>query len=585
MIEYIVISQLITVIISLFYFKKRDIEKIKYYVAGFSSLSALIAIHVFVSQISNPVFSYKHLYNFMIINRFYCSMGLLSDSLSITASCVSCIIAALVNFYSIGYISRNISLFLLYINAFSLFSTLFAASNNLLQMYICLTILSVILYFLIVLDSKQKSVNCGFKITFLHKFGDVCFIISMIAVFIIFGSLNFDEINKFSVQNDVQMDLIEITAILMLISIFIRSSQIGFASSVEYLSRLQIPASAIISSSVFFAFGMFVMIRLQSFFEFSDFVQNATIVFGAISAVYCAIKSAFSRNINKILLHATSSQVGLMIIACGFASYGSAIMLFVTHAFSKVLLFFSAGSVIRSLSGEKYIDKIGGLLELLPKTYVGFIMAALSTLCLPLLPYYYVQKILLNDILNSELSTYYIGLISIIITFILTNVYIFRTIYFIFYGKNKAEETVLAYLNENENFIINTIYLSVFFAIFSGVVFYYTSYSNVIWKDVFAFSLLNTNVTLLYSIINLCGISFAAIICKSIKSKELIPRFNFHDYNSNILRNFLDKIENIKFKKIINVDYNYYSENVIKPGASFICFVLIVFLFIAICNS
>jgi NADH-quinone oxidoreductase subunit L len=582
MIEYIAVSQLITIIVNAIYLRKNEIEKIKYCISGFALLSALIAVTVFIVQISNPVVFYKHLYNFMIIDEFDCSIGLLSDSLSITISSVSCIIAALVNFYSIGYVHRNISAFLLYINLFSFFSTLFIAANNLLQMYICLAILSVILYFLIVFDGKQKSLIHGFKIIWLHKFGDIGLIISIIAIFLIFGSLDFDDINKFSIQNDIQMDLIETTAIIMLISIFIKSSQVGFTSSMIYISRLQIPAAAIVNSSIFFAFGIFAMIRLQSFFEFSDFIRNTIIILGAISAIYSAIKAMFSRDINKILAYSTSSQIGLMIVACGFSSYGAAIILFINHAFSKALLFFCAGSVVRALSGEKYIDRMGGLLNLLPKTYVGFIMAALSITCLPLLPYYYAQKILLNDILNSELSLYYTGLIAIVITFLLTNIYVFRTIYFIFYGKNKIEEKTLAYLNENEKYIIKVIYASIFFAVFSGIVFFYIAYNNMVWKDVFAFSSSqDTNIMPISFITNLCGILFAAAICKTIKPKELILQLNLNAfYFQAFMRRSLNNIKGImknymkkhraKLEKIMNADYCYYLENKLKPSLSYL---------------
>lgn len=596
MIKYIAVSQLITIIINVIYLQKNEIEKIKYCVSGFSLLSALIAITIFILQISNPIASYKHLYNFTIIGEFDCSIGLLSDSLSITISSVSCIITALVNFYSIGYINRNISLFLFYINLFSFFSTLFIAANNLLQMYICLAILSVILYFFIVFDGKQKSITYGIKITWLHKFGDIGLIISIIAIFIIFGSLDFDDINKFSIQNDIQMDLIETTATIMLVSIFIKSLQIGFTYSITYISRLQIPAAAIVNSSVFFAFGIFIMIRLQSFFEFSDFIRNTIILLGAISAMYDAVKAMFSRDINKILSYSTSSQIGLMMVACGFSSYGSAIILFINHAFSKALLFFCSGSVIYALSGEKYIDKMGGLLNLLPKTYIGFIMAALSMICLPLLPYYYAQKILLNDVLNSELSLYYIGLITIIITFLLANIYIFRMIYLIFYGENKTEEKTLAYLNENQGYIIKVIYVSVFFSVFSGMIFFYTAYTNIVWKDVFAFSFSQeTNIVPISFITNLIGILFAATVCKTIKSKELILQLNFYSFQdaafsslNNIkctIENYIQKYYVSKLKKIINTDYNYYLESKLKPEASFVCFMLVIFLCITVWNS
>jgi NADH-quinone oxidoreductase subunit L len=318
----------------------------------------------------------------------------------------------------------------------------------------------------------------------------------------------------------------------MSLSILVKSGQFGSTTWLKNATfSAPIPASALIHSAALLTAGMFIIIRLQNLFECSELVQNIIISAGLFCAVIYSAKAIFSGAIQEIFAYSSCSQVGLMIAACGFSACGAALILFVSHAFSKSSLLFSTGSVMHALSGERDIRNMGGLFELLPKTYITFVLAAASIIGVPLLPSYYAKKVLLNEIIGSNLSMCNTALVFIIAASILTSVYIFRIIYLIFHGKIKLTETSLSYLNEDENFIINSLYASVFFAIFSGVFFYYALYNDVFWTDVFAFSYAEDGRAVFYfSAVNFVGIIAAALICKSIKSKKF-AEFNFEISN------------------------------------------------------
>jgi NADH-quinone oxidoreductase subunit L len=439
-----------------------------------------------------------------------------------------CTLTAIANFYSIGYVKKRLSVFLLYLNLFSLTTVLFAASGNLLQMFVFWEALTIVSYFLVAFGRRDFSREAAFKLLATHKFGDVGFIMAAIVIFHTFGSLSFTEINKFFVGNDVHLKRMEIASLLLLTSICVKSAQIGSTSWLKDAMSAPMPAAALMHSSTLLTAGIFIIIRLQNLFECSELIQNITIWMGMFGAIVYATKAIFATSIEAMFAYSTCSQVGLMLTACGFSAYGAAEVLFVAHAFSKAALIFAMGSVVHALSGEQDIKSMGGLFELLPRTYIAFMLTVVSLISIPLLPSYYAKKVLLNEIIGSNLSIYHVAVILIILASILTSIYFFRMIYVIFHGEVKLTETSLAYLNEDEKFITYPLYVSVFFAIFSGVFFYYAAYNDVFWSDVFAFSYEeDESAALAFSVINFVGIVAAGLVCKSIKSVDLSLKFDF----------------------------------------------------------
>ncbi|MDR2157906.1 MAG: hypothetical protein LBO02_01155 [Holosporaceae bacterium] len=549
MIAYVIVFQLIVLSISLIYRKNYEKDRLKYVVVSFSALTALVATFATISQLCAPAMEHLHFYNFVSLKNTSCKLGILSDSLSIISAWVVCVITAIANCYSIGYVKKNLDVFLCRINSLSLAATLFASSGNLLQMYICGEAMAVASCFLVSFDNKDLSFAAALKMAFANKLGDVGLVISMTALFQVFGSLNLDEINKFFVGNDVYLRKLETIATIMSASIFIKSAQIGSTDWVKNSMRAPMPALALIHSSTLLTAGVFWMIRLPNLFECSESIQNIIIAVGLFCSVIYSIKAIFAADVEGIFAYSTSSQVGLMLSACGFSAYGAALILFVSHAFSKSLLLFSMGSVVYALSGERDIKNMGGLFELLPKTYVAFVLALASMINIPLLPSYYARKILLNEIIGGDLVNP-IALIMIIMASILTVAYLFRVTYLIFHGEIRAAETSLAYLNENDNFIINSLYISIFFAIFSGVFFYYAVYNDVVWADLFAFSYAENGYAIFaFSIINFIGVVAAFLICKSIKSRNLSLKLTWK---------ISDSFKKTAFRLVENIDEKLY---------------------------
>lgn len=121
------------------------------------------------------------------------------------------------------------------------------------------------------------------------------------------------------------------------------------------------PVSALIHAATMVTAGVFLVLRCSFLFELCPVMLNFLIFFGSITVFFGSIVGMTQFDIKKIIAYSTCSQLGYMLVACGFSNYNVAFFHLVNHAFIKALLFLSAGVIISRLRGEQDIRRMGGL--------------------------------------------------------------------------------------------------------------------------------------------------------------------------------------------------------------------------------
>lgn len=149
------------------------------------------------------------------------------------------------------------------------------------------------------------------------------------------------------------------------------------------------PVSALIHAATMVTAGVFLIIRCSYIFEYASYVMFVVSFIGALTAFFGSTVACFQTDLKKIIAYSTCSQLGYMILACGFSLYSTALFHFFNHAFFKALLFLSAGSVIHALSGEQDILNMGGLDNYLPFTAQMFLIGSVALASFPFLSGFY----------------------------------------------------------------------------------------------------------------------------------------------------------------------------------------------------
>lgn len=119
-------------------------------------------------------------------------------------------------------------------------------------------------------------------------------------------------------------------------------------------------------------------------------------VIGASTAFMAATSGLLQNDLKKVIAYSTCSQLGYRVFACGLSEYALSLFHLANHAFFKALLFLSAGAVIHSISGEQDLRRFGGLLQLLPYTYVRFRIGSLALRGFPFLTGFYSKDVILE---------------------------------------------------------------------------------------------------------------------------------------------------------------------------------------------
>jgi len=180
------------------------------------------------------------------------------------------------------------------------------------------------------------------------------------------------------------------------------------------------PVSALIHAATMVTAGVFLVIRCSFFYELNNNILLFIGIIGGFTCFFSSILGAFQFDIKKIVAYSTCSQLGYMFFSSGLSNYAISFFHLFNHAFFKALLFLSMGSIIHALFDEQDFRKMGGLLRLLPFTYVMVIIGSLSLMGFPFLTGFYSKDFLL-ELAYSRISInskffYFLGLIAAFFT-------------------------------------------------------------------------------------------------------------------------------------------------------------------------
>ncbi len=139
----------------------------------------------------------------------------------------------------------------------------------------------------------------------------------------------------------------------------------------------------------------------------------ALVALGAVSALYGILQASVASDVKRLLAYSTTENVGLMVLALGASvllrAYGAiavadaavtaCLLLVVAHAAFKVTLFLGAGAVLHA-TGERDLDRLGGLGPRMPWTAGAFGVAALAAAALPVTAGFVAEWTLLQSLIH-----------------------------------------------------------------------------------------------------------------------------------------------------------------------------------------
>jgi NADH-quinone oxidoreductase subunit L len=388
------------------------------------------------------------------------SWALRIDQLTAVMLVVVNTVSAMVHVYSVGYMSHDPHKprFMAYLSLFTFFMLMLVTADNFVQMFFGWEGVGLASYLLINFWYEKPSANnAAIKAFLVNRVGDFGFALGIFAVFVLTGSVQFDEVfakaPSLVGQNFTflswQVDALTAACLLLFVGAMGKSAQLGLHTWLPDAMEGPTPVSALIHAATMVTAGVFMVCRLSPLFEYAPAALDVVALVGAFTAFVAATIGCTQFDIKRVIAYSTMSQLGYMFFAAGVSAYGAAMFHLFTHAFFKALLFLGAGSVIHALSGEQDMRRMGGVWKLIPLTYAMMWIGSLALAGLPFFAGYYSKDMILEAAFASGRPVGTLAFVLGILAALMTAFYSWRLLFMTFHGKPRADHHTMEHVHES----------------------------------------------------------------------------------------------------------------------------------------
>jgi NADH-quinone oxidoreductase subunit L len=480
---FAVFAPLVGFLITFFFGNKLGARGSQIVTCGLMALAAFASISLFYSVILAGEHYVLPLTEWIASDFFVVNWSLRLDTLSVVMLCVINIVSTCVHVYSVGYMSHDEhrSRFMAYLSLFTFAMLMLVTADNLLQLFFGWEGVGLASYLLIGFwNTKDCANSAAMKAFIVNRVGDFGLALGILAIFVVFGSVNFETIfaavesKKEVYMNFVGFEVHAMTLIglLLFMGAVGKSAQLGLHTWLPDAMEGPTPVSALIHAATMVTAGIFLVARFSPLYEFAPIALMVITVFGACTALVAATIGMTQFDIKRVIAYSTMSQLGYMFFALGVSAYGAAVFHLMTHAFFKALLFLGAGSVIHAMSGEQDMRKMGGIWKKIPFTYAMMWIGSMALAGLPFFAGYYSKDMILEVAFadNSWFGT--MAFIFGIMAAMMTAFYSWRLIFMTFHGKPRADKKVMDHVHESPLVMTAPLLVLAIGAVLSGAVFY-----------------------------------------------------------------------------------------------------------------
>ena len=334
--------------------------------------------------------------------------GLLINKSTLVMILLVVTVAPLVNIYSINYMEGepHLGRFISYLNLFTFFMLVLVTAPNLVQLFLGWEGVGVCSYLLVSFwYTREKAVRSGFKAMAINKVGDMAFLMAIGLLFFNLKSMTIVNISSIvssvSYQEGTSHTLI---CMLLIIAVMGKSAQIGLHTWLPAAMEGPTPVSALIHAATMVTAGVFLIVRLSPLFIVSPIALLTLTFLGGTTCLLSASIGCMQTDIKKVIAYSTCSQLGYMILVCGYSGFNISLTHLFNHGMFKALLFLSAGAIIHSLLIHQSFYKMS-IKWRAPLANMSVVVGSLAICGFPFLTGFYSKDILLEFSLNSRLST------------------------------------------------------------------------------------------------------------------------------------------------------------------------------------
>lgn len=402
------------------------------------------------------------------VGQFQANWAVRVDTMSIVMMAVITSVSGLVHLYSWGYMSEDPhrARFFAYLSLFTFAMLMLVTADNFIQLFFGWEGVGLASYLLIGFwFTKDAPNDAAIKAFVTNRVGDFGLALGIMAVFLVFGSVEFDTVLSAIKENaqvvplalaeagnardiilpflGMNLPALEVIGVLLFIGAMGKSAQFFLHVWLPDAMEGPTPVSALIHAATMVTAGVYLVCLVSPIYEYAPNAAAMIALVGAVTAIYAATVGMAQNDIKRVIAYSTCSQLGYMFFAAGVGAYEAAMFHLFTHAFFKALLFLGAGSVIHGSHHEQDMRRMGGVARFMPLTYAAMLIGTIAIIGLgiPHSPYgfsgFFSKDAIIESAFSASLSgvsfaqfAFWAGIVAAM----LTSFYSWRLIYMTFHG-------------------------------------------------------------------------------------------------------------------------------------------------------
>ncbi|MCL1975235.1 MAG: NADH-quinone oxidoreductase subunit L [Firmicutes bacterium] len=324
------------------------------------------------------------------------SFGFLADGLAVFMAMISSFVAAIIVFYSFGYMLNY-----KHKNEYYLMVTLFIGammglvySTNLLFIYVFWEISAICCWRLIGFFREKMMVLRADKAFLVTVGGALVMLIGFMGIYSQTGTFDLLEMNHPLLPNWVM--------ITILFGILSKSATLPLHTWLPDAGVAPSPVTSLLHAAVLVKIGVYIYARFFLVnFSVPEVWHTVVPIIAAVSALVSAGAAIVENDIKRIIAYSTVSQLAFIFLglSCGVVQGIAGGLLYIfMHSLAKGGLFLTAG-IIEHSTHTKDIRQMGGLVRTLPATAIAFACCAFSVMGIPPFGGFFSKYMVINGAL------------------------------------------------------------------------------------------------------------------------------------------------------------------------------------------
>nr|YP_010586427.1 NADH dehydrogenase subunit 5 [Oecetis caucula]UZZ44215.1 NADH dehydrogenase subunit 5 [Oecetis caucula] len=400
------------------------------------------------------------------------------DKVSLLFMSFVLLISAVVLFYSVSYMSKEVNKlrFFYLVFLFVMSMILMIVSPNLFSILLGWDGLGLISFCLVIYFQNIKSNSAGMVTILSNRIGDG-------ALLMLMGwSMNMGSWNLISFMFLMEkLDYFLIMGSLLMLVGFTKSAQIPFSAWLPAAMAAPTPVSALVHSSTLVTAGVYMLIRFFDLLKISG-ILGVFLMLGILTMFMSSLSAVVEFDMKKIIALSTLSQLGLMVSTLGLELKYLSFFHLLTHAFFKALMFLCAGLMIHSFYNFQDIRYMGGSVSYTPVTFSCFMVSNFSLMGMFFMSGFYSKDLILEVMSSNYLHS--VIYLMFYLSVMLTLIYSIRLIFMVYF--NLSNFFVLIEFHDEDFYMVLGMMFLMVLSILSGSIlkwsFNFTLKFVYLWK-------------------------------------------------------------------------------------------------------